>query len=103
MGPNGSVAHQGRCVVLSGLPFKTTAEDMKFYLKSFKLAGTSNGEMEIVKLDAENVDRVSLSSRYFIRAASVAEAHRIVRRVHMTFYRPAIYNAQYRIHARVMY
>lgn len=43
------------------------------------------------------------ASRYVVRAKSKSEAHRIVRRLHMTYYKPDNYGGNFPIRARIIY
>lgn len=49
-GPSGRLSGTSRNVAISGLPEYVTTQDVKEYLKSFKLAGSVEGEKEIVKM-----------------------------------------------------
>ncbi|CCM02401.1 uncharacterized protein FIBRA_04499 [Fibroporia radiculosa] len=103
MGPDGGVSNQGRNVVIYGMPGKMTPESLREYLKSFKLAGSEGGQKEIIKLEVPEVQRVTFISRYFVRTSSISEAHRLVRRVHMTFFQSDIHGTRYPIRAQVLY
>ncbi|KAH9951225.1 hypothetical protein B0H21DRAFT_269749 [Amylocystis lapponica] len=102
-GVGAGVTSTGRSVVLSGLPGKLTPDALKEFLKSFKLAGHDNDKREIVKLEIDGHEKFAFTSRHFVRLASVSEAHRLVRSLHMTFFHPEIHDTKYPIHARVVY
>lgn len=101
-GPDTGIPHQGRCVVMYGLPGQLTVETLRAFLKSFKLAGMENGQKEVIKVELDP-DNKNPTSRFFVRLASVAEAHRLVRRLHMTHYQPDHYGTRCPIHAHVIY
>lgn len=46
---------------------------------------------------------MSLTSRFLIRLASQAEAYRMVRKLHETFYEPEIFDKRYRVRAQVIH
>lgn len=50
-GPDTGIPHQGRCVVMYGLPGQLTVETLRAFLKSFKLAGMENGQKEVIKVE----------------------------------------------------
>ncbi|EPT06196.1 hypothetical protein FOMPIDRAFT_1034132 [Fomitopsis schrenkii] len=101
-GPNGMSTGQGKGVVIYGLPGKLTPGGLRTYLRNFKLASAEAGQQEIVKLETPN-KRLTLKSRYYVRLSSVAEAHRLVRELHMTFFERNIYENKYPIRAQVVY
>ncbi|KZT67767.1 hypothetical protein DAEQUDRAFT_812632 [Daedalea quercina L-15889] len=101
-GPDGASTSHGRGVVIQGLPGKLTPEGLRSYLKDFKLAATEGGRKEIVKLDTPNL-RLTIKSRFFVRLASVAEAHRLVRELHMTYFESKFYDNKYSLRAAVVY
>ncbi|KAH9842587.1 uncharacterized protein C8Q71DRAFT_720094 [Rhodofomes roseus] len=101
-GPDGGRTGQGKGVVIYGLPGKFGAEAVRTYLKEFKLAASEDGQKEIVKLEVPP-SKATLKSRFYVRLASVAEAHRLVRRFHMTFFEPNYYQNKYTIRAQVVY
>ncbi|KAI0725159.1 hypothetical protein C8Q72DRAFT_877568 [Fomitopsis betulina] len=100
-GPNG-MSGRGKGVVLYGLPGKLTPGGLHTYLRNFKLASAEAGQHEIVKLDTPNI-RLTLKSRFYVRLNSVAEAHRLVRELHMTFFERNIYENKYPLRAQVVY
>ncbi|KZT09472.1 uncharacterized protein LAESUDRAFT_722434 [Laetiporus sulphureus 93-53] len=103
-GLNGGITGQGKNVVIYGLPRMMEPEAVRDFLKSFKLASMQEGQqvykMEIQK---ESIKKSTFTSRYLVRLASVSEAHRVVRRIHMTYYQPENYGSRYPVHARVIY
>lgn len=121
-GPNG-MSGRGKGVVLYGLPGKLTPGGLHTYLRNFKLASAEAGQHEIVKLDTPCVSklylasplltgcpvlfcrniRLTLKSRFYVRLNSVAEAHRLVRELHMTFFERNIYENKYPLRAQVVY
>ncbi|KAI0831367.1 hypothetical protein BC628DRAFT_1353406 [Trametes gibbosa] len=84
-GPNGGVTGSGRNVVLYGLPGKLTPEHVLDNLQGFKLAGVEHGKEVVVKLSS---DRLASSSRFLVRMSTVSEAYRLVRKLHLQFWRP---------------
>ena len=119
-GPNGGITSNNKSVVLYGLPGKMTVEALTYYLKSFKLADPAPESKEIVKMDLyvhvrsacfttvlipyiSPPGHQSLTSRFLVRLASSSEAHRLVRKLHETFYEPEIFDKRYRVRARVIY
>ncbi|KAF8481529.1 hypothetical protein JB92DRAFT_3037493 [Gautieria morchelliformis] len=98
-GPDAGVRERGRNVVVWGLPGKLTVEGLKEHLRSFRLAGSVNGEKDVIKLAPDG--RATFTSRYYVRTISVSEAHRLVRQLHMTRYTRA--GPEYTMRARVVY
>ncbi|KAH9856945.1 hypothetical protein C2E23DRAFT_865593 [Lenzites betulinus] len=88
-GPGGSITGGGRNVVLYGLPGKLVPGALIDSLQEFKLAGVEHGTEVVVKLPSE---RLASSSRFLVRMASVSEAYRLVRKLHMSPWRPDIHS-----------
>jgi len=102
-GPRGGVSTSGTHVVIWGFPGKLTAEDVRKHLHGFRLAGTAGGKREVLKIDRETSGNTySMYSKFLVRAASMAEAHRIVRSMHMTEYE-IDQGSKWHIRARVIY
>ncbi|KAI0928481.1 hypothetical protein AcW1_005717 [Taiwanofungus camphoratus] len=102
-GPAGGVKDSARGVVIWGLPGKMTPDSLKDYLKNFKLAGLEAGKVPIIKLEVADAPKFALRSRHYVCLASVSEAHRLVRKLHMTFYRPEVHGERYSLRAHVVY
>jgi len=98
-GPDAGVRERGKNVVVWGLPGKLTTDQLREYLKNYRLAGTGGGREEILKL--EPVGRPTLTSRHYVRTVSASEAHRLVRRLHMSPFDQS--GRQYVMRARVVY
>ncbi|KAG5639524.1 hypothetical protein H0H81_000669 [Sphagnurus paluster] len=82
-GPKGNFPNTERNVLLWGLPGKMEASEVeKLFLQDFKLARTK-GQPTIVKVPIPE-DRFTLFSRFLVTMASVSEARRLVRHLHMT-------------------
>ncbi|KAJ3478303.1 hypothetical protein NLI96_g9854 [Meripilus lineatus] len=100
-GPNGGIADRGNAVLISGLPGKMTGDALRTYFKTFRFE-SQEGVKAITKLELpEGI--VSLYSRHLVRMASQAEAHRLVRRFHMTFYQSEVWGTRYLMKAHVVY
>ncbi|KAJ6455713.1 hypothetical protein C8R45DRAFT_1111240 [Mycena sanguinolenta] len=94
----------GRYVTLWGLP-RTLNE---YELDSQVLAGRFSfppGEPYIFKMPPpfKTTRSFTIFGRFLVRLASVSEAHRLVRELHMTYYWPEEHKTKYPIHARVIY
>jgi hypothetical protein len=50
-GPDAGVRERGKNVVVWGLPGRLTPEDLREYLKGFRLAGSTSGEHDIIKIE----------------------------------------------------
>ena len=46
---------------------------------------------------------MALTSKFFVRLASQAEAYRMVRKLHETYYEPEIFDKRYRVRARIIH
>lgn len=123
-GPNGGIADRGNAVLISGLPGKMTGDALRTYFKTFRFE-SQEGVKAITKLELYVVilpsrlcvvghsmklhdlyrpeGIVSLYSRHLVRMASQAEAHRLVRRFHMTFYQSEVWGTRYLMKAHVVY
>ncbi|KIP09604.1 hypothetical protein PHLGIDRAFT_18577 [Phlebiopsis gigantea 11061_1 CR5-6] len=100
-GPNGGVTGGGKNVVIYGLPGKMTEEATGYFLQSFKLAGSAD-DKDIVKLDVP-LGALSLTSKFFVRLETEAEAYRLVRKLHETYYEPDVFDKRYRVRAQVIH
>ena len=49
-GPSGGIVSGGRCVAISGLPGKLSADALRTLLRNFKLAGSNAEEKDINKI-----------------------------------------------------
>jgi len=78
-GPSAGLSAGSMNVTLSGFPNWVSVAYVKQFLKSYRLAGTTDGQKEVVKLDAVTKES---SARFLIRLVSSSEAHRLVRKVH---------------------
>ncbi|KAH9926168.1 uncharacterized protein B0H18DRAFT_876600, partial [Fomitopsis serialis] len=101
-GPGGGTSSHGRGVAISGFPGKITAEAVQAYLGDFRLASYEGGQKEVVKLGVPQRN-IAMKARLYVRLASVAEAHRLVRQFHMTFFEPKVYGTKYPLRAHVVY
>jgi len=102
-GPRGGVSSPGTHVVIWGFPGKLSAEEVRKHMHGFRLAGTAGGKREVLKLDMDTSSNAySMYSKFLVRAASMAEAHRIVRSMHMTEYE-VDKGLKWQIRARVIY
>ena len=122
-GPRAGLGVSGRNVVLWGLPGKLTQEGLRSMMVAWELAASSGtAGLEILKIvkcvdpfifkrapyqAQKSVNRpptkFSLYSRFIVRTQSAAEAHRIVRQLHMTHFHPNVYQDRYLMKARVIY
>ena len=50
-GPDAGVREHGKNVVIWGLPGRLSPEGLKEYLKGFRLAGSTNDEPDIIKIE----------------------------------------------------
>ncbi|KAH7914961.1 hypothetical protein BJ138DRAFT_1123028 [Hygrophoropsis aurantiaca] len=100
-GPHGGFPSFGKCVVLWGFPGKSNADMVRGFLKGFELVG-GQGNPDILQVALPDTT-FSLYSRYIVRTTSIAEAYRIVRKSHMTYYKPDSWGERYQIRARVVY
>ncbi|KAG8884316.1 hypothetical protein FRB97_004580 [Tulasnella sp. 331] len=121
-GPDGGVRERGTGIVLFGLPGKVHAETLyRNYLYRFELkGGVSDSIIKLERYDksiscfapqvalphaickSSNSDR-TLTARFYVRLNCEAEAHRVVRSLHMNNYSPADYSDRYVMRARVVY
>ncbi|KAF9452276.1 hypothetical protein P691DRAFT_772449 [Macrolepiota fuliginosa MF-IS2] len=83
-GPNAGVVNNELTVTLAGLPARTTMNDVEIILEDFKVAQSKKGLPQIVKLPLPP-DAFSMTSRFLVTMASVAEAHRVVRELHSSY------------------
>ncbi|EIN07428.1 hypothetical protein PUNSTDRAFT_114870 [Punctularia strigosozonata HHB-11173 SS5] len=98
-GPNGGITGRGKTVALWGLPWKITSEQVKLNLKGFQFAASGD---EVYKLDKAGIENHS-QSRHIVRLASASEAHRLVRRLHLTYWSKEMYGTKFLVRARVIY
>ncbi|KAG1782704.1 hypothetical protein EV702DRAFT_960473, partial [Suillus placidus] len=102
-GPHGGISSRMKHVVIWGLPGKIFEEAVENYLRErdFRLDNI-NGKSGAVKVELAT-NTFSLYSRYLVRPTSTAEAHRLVRQLHMTYYEPEHWGRRYQLRARVVY
>ncbi|EJF65917.1 hypothetical protein BD309DRAFT_1075472 [Dichomitus squalens] len=97
-GPNAGITGGGRTVLLYGLPARLTPQIVTDNLRNFKFAGSEKGVPAVLKI----VYAQSSMSRFLIRLASVSEAYRFVRSLHMQKWRPDLYNDQFIVRASLV-
>jgi len=102
-GPRAGMLSGGKNVVLWGFPGKLAATALQGYLQNFKLAGTEGGKKEFTRIQLSNPYQFSRVAKYLVRMSSEAEAHRMVRVLHMTYFEPEVHNQKYLIRARIIY
>ncbi|KAG1891227.1 hypothetical protein F4604DRAFT_400005 [Suillus subluteus] len=100
-GPHGGISSRMKHVVIWGLPGKISEEAVENYLRDFRLDNV-DGKNGAVKVELAT-NTFSLYSRYLVRPTSTAEAHRLVRQLHMTYYEPEHWGRRYQLRARVVY
>ncbi|KAI0647112.1 hypothetical protein C8Q79DRAFT_1009253 [Trametes meyenii] len=100
-GPSGGVTGAGRNVVLYGLPGRLPPSTLADNLRDFKLASTEYGREVVVKLEASG--KLTYTSRHLVRMASVSEAYRLVRKLHMQSWRPDIHEDKFTVRAFVVW
>ncbi|KAG9010911.1 hypothetical protein FRB94_009391 [Tulasnella sp. JGI-2019a] len=97
-GPDAGIRERGTGVVLFGLPGKLFTDSLhRACIQGFELKGQIKDS--IIKLESAR----TLTSRFYIRLDSEAEAHRLVRSLHMNTFQPTEYGDRYVIRARVVY
>ncbi|KAG2349677.1 hypothetical protein BDR05DRAFT_923325 [Suillus weaverae] len=89
-GPHGGISSRMKHVVIWGLPGKISEEAVENYLREHDFTYSATNTF-------------SLYSRYLVRPTSTAEAHRLVRQLHMTYYEPEHWGRRYQLRARVVY
>ncbi|KDQ60755.1 hypothetical protein JAAARDRAFT_55494 [Jaapia argillacea MUCL 33604] len=102
-GPSARVTqfYRGKCVVISGFPKRFQPGRVKNFLKGFKFIGSEGGRKEVVKVEPP-AGIYAISSKFLVRLASVSEAHRLVRHIHMRFYDPETHEGRFRLRAQVV-
>ncbi|KAG2157324.1 hypothetical protein DEU56DRAFT_764018 [Suillus clintonianus] len=100
-GPHGGILSRMKHVVVWGLPGKISGEAVENYLRDFRL-DNMDGKSAAVKVELPT-NTFSLYSRYLVRPTSTAEAHRLVRQLHMSYYEPEQWGKRYQLRARVVY
>ncbi|KAG1875080.1 hypothetical protein C8R48DRAFT_691336 [Suillus tomentosus] len=100
-GPHGGMSSRMKHVVIWGLPGKISEEAVENYLRDFRLDNV-DGKIGAVKVELP-ANTFSLYSRYLVRPTSMPEAHRLVRKLHMTYYQPEHWGRRYQLRARVVY
>ncbi|KAG2158340.1 uncharacterized protein EDB93DRAFT_661068 [Suillus bovinus] len=100
-GPHGGISSRLKHVVIWGFPGKISEEAVENYLRDFRLDNIDN-KTGAVKVEL-TANTFSLYSRYLVRPTSIAEAHRLVRKLHMTYYEPEHWAKRYQLRARVVY
>ncbi|KAJ7098048.1 hypothetical protein B0H15DRAFT_823878 [Mycena belliarum] len=101
-GLGSELASDGKCVVIWGLPKAVLPVVVdQTILRGFSVPP---GEDYIFKIpDTLGPKAFTFTSRFLVRLASVSEAHRLVRTIHMTNHRPERNGARYPLRARVIY
>ncbi|KAG2756016.1 hypothetical protein P692DRAFT_20792396 [Suillus brevipes Sb2] len=100
-GPHGGIPSRLKHVVIWGFPGKISEEAVENYLRDFRLDNIDSKSGAVrVELAANTF---SLYSRYLVRPTSTAEAHRLVRQLHMTYYEPGHWGRRYQLRARIVY
>ncbi|KAF8522301.1 hypothetical protein BU17DRAFT_44846 [Hysterangium stoloniferum] len=100
-GPDAGVTDRGRGVVLWGLPGRMTVDELKeLLLRGFSLMDGEAAKGNVVLIEPDGRTQSS-TSRHYVRLDSIAEAHRLVRQLHMTDFKRRG-GRTYRIHARVV-
>ncbi|KAG0705950.1 hypothetical protein DFH29DRAFT_996377 [Suillus ampliporus] len=100
-GPHGGIHSRMKHVVIWGFPGKISEQAVENYLRDFRLDGV-DGKSGATKV-ALPTNTFSLYSRYLVRPTSTAEAHRLVRQLHMSYYEPEYWGRRYQLRARVVY
>ncbi|KAJ7905356.1 hypothetical protein B0H14DRAFT_2327192, partial [Mycena olivaceomarginata] len=92
----------GRYVAVWGLPKAVGPETLDAILGGrFTFPP---GEAYIFKMPHPDTNNnFTMAARFLVRLASVSEAHRLVRELHMTYYQPEIHKTNYPLRARVIY
>ncbi|KAJ7219147.1 hypothetical protein GGX14DRAFT_590278, partial [Mycena pura] len=102
-GLSSELGSDGKHVVVSGLPKAVGPEVVDELLEGFSFPP---GEPYIFKLPRCAVcppPHFTFVSRFLVRLSSVSEAHRLVRQLHMTNFKPAVHETRYPLRARVIY
>ncbi|KAH8116874.1 hypothetical protein DFH11DRAFT_1505670 [Phellopilus nigrolimitatus] len=104
-GGGGGVNPKACDVVLYGLPGMITPLALRRHLRKLGLVEVApNGEpmCDVVKIEPPKKTFTSVS-KHLVRLKSPAEAHTLVRRLHMTYFIPEIWQTKYLMRARVVY
>ncbi|KAG2367472.1 hypothetical protein BDR07DRAFT_1350959 [Suillus spraguei] len=97
-GPHGGISSRMKHVVIWGLPGQIPGEVVENYLRDFRL---DNIDDMVFTYSTANMS--SFYSRYLVRPTSTAEAHRLVRQLHMSYFQPERWGRRYQLRARVVY
>ncbi|KAJ6547425.1 hypothetical protein B0H19DRAFT_1165565 [Mycena capillaripes] len=89
----------GKNVVLWGIPKALGPEMVDPLLAGFSVPP---GEPYIFKMPA-TTQGFTMTGRFLVRLASVSEAHRLVRKLHMTHFNPDKNGTKYTLRARIIY
>ncbi|OCH94967.1 hypothetical protein OBBRIDRAFT_21814 [Obba rivulosa] len=101
-GPGAGLARtdESRSVIITGLPISLSQDRIRAFVKSFNIDAGEGGQLDVVRVEPSS--KLS-ATRYIIRAKTKAEAHRIVRRLHMTYYKPEHHGGKFLLRARIIY
>ncbi|KAJ3562890.1 hypothetical protein NP233_g9297 [Leucocoprinus birnbaumii] len=98
-GPRAGIANNDTTVVLGGLPARTSPLRLAEMLKKFGIAKSAKGEPQVVKLPLPP-NTFSMTSKFLITLTSVSEAHRLVRKLHASYFQ--IYGEEVPIIAKLI-
>ncbi|KAF9466362.1 hypothetical protein BDZ94DRAFT_1280997 [Collybia nuda] len=101
-GPHAGITNCERHVVIKGLPGRISLQTLENTLRSYQLAETRGGRPRIVKVPLPK-DVFTMYSRFLVTLKSEAEAHRLVRDLHYTYFDQKTFGTKHRLFARVVY
>ncbi|TDL24812.1 hypothetical protein BD410DRAFT_62505 [Rickenella mellea] len=104
-GPGAGISAKGKEVVMWGLPGRLATSALVSYLQSKKLVREdAHGQpaYEVLKIGLPPRGAAQ-GSKHVVRLPSIADAHRLVRRLHMTYFQQESWGKRYQIQARVVY
>ncbi|KAF8894678.1 hypothetical protein BD779DRAFT_1502349 [Infundibulicybe gibba] len=102
VGPNGGIANDEKHVTIWGLPGKLGPESVNELVRDFKLASADLRKPDIIKVPAPE-GQFTMVSRFLVTMESVSEAHRLVRHLHLQYYKPDLYGEKFPLRARIVY
>ncbi|KAK7693396.1 hypothetical protein QCA50_002964 [Cerrena zonata] len=100
-GPNAGLTRNGANVLITGLPGKSTVDIIRTFVRSYKPAGFED-KGDVIKVELPHM-RMAVTASFVVRLASVSEAHRLVRNLHMVYYRSDLFHEKYPLRAHVIY